>query len=145
MRHRNFGKQLGRDHNQRQALLKSLMKSLFKHSSIKTTKAKATAVSPLITKICHAAKTNDLVSKRYIFKYFQDRHQVNNLITAFNKAFADTNSDFIKITPFKIRQGDSSLIVRLSLVKKLDYSEFEKTEKKEEPKKIKKEKTKNEK
>jgi len=142
MRHRNFGKQLGRNHHQRQALLKSLMKSLFKHSSIKTTKAKAAAVSPLIVKICRAAKTNDLISKRFIFKYFQDRHLVNNLIVAFNKAFVDTDSNFIKITPFKIRQGDSSLIVRLSLIKKLDYSEFEK---KEEPKKIKKEITKNEK
>jgi len=121
MRHRLFGKKLGRNHNQRQALFRSLLKSIFKYSAIETTQAKAKAVLPLVEKFCQAAKKGDLVSRRYLFRYFQDQTVVNKIVTAAQAAFSDIQGNFTRVVPVKIRQGDGSVVVKLSLVKKLDF------------------------
>lgn len=49
MRHRVYGKKLGRNKNQRQALFKSLVRELKLHGSIKTSLAKAKAASSQVS------------------------------------------------------------------------------------------------
>ena len=44
MRHRVFGRKLGRDVKARKALFKNLINALIEHREIKTTKAKAKAI-----------------------------------------------------------------------------------------------------
>lgn len=135
MRHRVFGKKLGRTHNQRQALLKNLTRSIFIHGSIKTTNAKAKAVHSLIEKISTKIITKDeLIAKRELFKILQDQTWVNNVVSEFKKVFGNQSSNFTKIEKIKFRYGDDSLVVRLSFVKPIKFlvkKEIEEKDKKD--------------
>lgn len=122
MRHRKKGRKLGRNHHQRQALLKSLAKAVFTHGQIKTTLAKARAVLPLVEKMATKAKAGDLAARRFLFKYFQDQHRVNLVVAAIQKAFPDSTSNFTKTVKLRRRLGDDALIVRFGFQKPVDFS-----------------------
>lgn len=142
MKHRIFGKRLGRTHNQRKGLLRSQTKSIFIYGSIQTTNAKAKAVRSLIEKISTKIITKDeLTAKRELFKILQDQTWVNNVFKEFKKVFADQSSNFTKIQKVKYRYGDNALIVKLSFVKPIKFlvkKELEKIEEKSKSKKNKK-------
>lgn len=122
MRHRKFGRKLGRNHHHRQALFKNLSRALFTHGQIKTTQAKAKAVRPLVEKICTLALRNNINSRRAIFAYLQDRKLVARLSQVLCQTFTSQKTNFTKITPLKYRQGDNALLVRLSFTKPIDFS-----------------------
>ena len=119
MRHRIVGRQLGRNINERQALYRSQLRSLFTYGFIKTTSAKAKSIVPLAEKIAAAAVKADLNSRRYIFTFFQDRNVVNNIVTAFSTTFAGQTQNFTQMQNVKFRQGDNALVVKLSFVKEV--------------------------
>jgi len=122
MRHRIFGKQLGRNHNQRQALLRGLVKNMFTHGKIETTEAKAKSVIPLVEKLSSVIVSKpDIIARRELFKYLQDRFWVNNVFTVFKTTFTDQKSNFTKTTKIKRRQGDDALVVSLSFVKPIKF------------------------
>lgn len=122
MKHRVFGKQLGRNHNERQALLRSLVTSVFTHGQIETTSAKVQAVVPLVEKLCNVIITkNDLIARREVFKYLQDRNKTNLVVNTLKESFANQTSNFTKWTPVKRRQGDDALIVRYGFVKEIKF------------------------
>lgn len=120
MRHRISGRQLGRNINERQALYRSQLRSLFTYGYIKTTNAKAKSILPLAEKIAAAAVKADLNSRRYIFSFFQDRNVVNRIVTAFSTTFAGQTQNFTQMQNVKFRQGDNALIVKLSFVKEVN-------------------------
>ena len=118
MNHRIFGKQLGRNHHERQALIKSLSKSLFTYGAIETTRAKAQLVIPTVEDLANCITTKDVViAQREMSKYFQDRNFVKSVYDTFKSVFAGQTSNFTKYWNVKIRQGDDALIVKLSFVK----------------------------
>lgn len=119
MRHRISGRQLGRNINERQALYRSQLRSLFTYGYIKTTNAKAKSILPLAEKIAVAAVKGDLNSRRYIFTFFQDRNVVNQIVTAFSTTFAGQTQNFTQMQNVKFRQGDNALVVKLSFVKEV--------------------------
>jgi large subunit ribosomal protein L17 len=117
MRHRNFGRQLGRNHNQRKGLFRNQVKDVFTYGSIKTTEAKAKSVVSDIEHLCSiiVTKSADLAQKE-LDKTFS-KNQTKLILEKFALAFVGQTSNFTKITPIKFRQGDNSLIVKLALVK----------------------------
>lgn len=118
MRHRIFGKQLGRTHNQRQALIRQQVRSIFTYGHILTTEAKAKFIQPVIEKISHQIiNSAGLSTNRLLFTYLQDRHLVKGIISAFSPVFAGRLANFTKMTRIKHRQGDNALIVRLEFIK----------------------------
>lgn len=132
MRHRNFGKKLGRNIKERKALFTSQARSMFTHGAIKTTEAKVKAIIPKIEKLSHMIVTKpELTAKRELFKVLQDQHWVNRVYSIFNSVFAGQTSNFTKTQKIKYRYGDDALIVQLSFVKEISF----KPEVKEEPKK----------
>ncbi len=114
MRHRISGKKLGRDHNQRQALLRSLVRAMFVHGHLTTTHAKAKFVNSLIEKLCTLSKQDDLTASRGFFRYFQDRHLSLTIVKALRQSFAAQSSNFTKLTKIFRRLGDQAVVVRLS-------------------------------
>jgi len=141
MRHRVFGKKLGRNYNERKALFNSLTKAIFINGSINTTKARAQAVVSIVESLSTTIITKpELIAKRELFRVLQNQTWVNNVVTKFKEVFADQTSNFTKITLVKRRFGDDSLIVNLSFVKpiKFDIKKEVKIEDKKEtkPKKI---------
>jgi len=135
MKHRIAGKKLGRNFNERKALLKSLTRSMFTHGAIETTEAKVKAVLPMVEKLANIIITKEeLTAKRELFKVLQDQHWVNRVVANFKSVFGDQKSNFTTIQKIKRRYGDDALIVKFSFVKAVNF----KPEVKEE---VKKEKT----
>ena len=95
MNHRIFGKQLGRNHHERQALIKSLSKSLFTYGAIETTRAKAQLVIPTVEDLANCIMTKDvIIAQREMAKYFQDRNFVKNVYDTFKSVFSGQTSNF---------------------------------------------------
>lgn len=123
MRHRIFGRQLNRTSNQRQALFRSQLRSLFTHGFITTTSAKAKSISSSAESLATLAVIGDLTSARRINKIFDNRHFVTGLINRMKTVFGDQKSNFFRLDKVGYRQGDNSLLVKLSLVKPFPKTE----------------------
>lgn len=142
MKHRIFGKKLGRNHNERKALFSSLTKAVFISGSINTTQARATAIVSTIESLSNTIITKpDLIARRELFKVLQNQTWVNNVVKTFKETFGDQTSNFTKITKVKRRFGDDSLIVKLSFVKPVKF-DIKKISNKVEEKKVSKADTK---
>lgn len=122
MRHRVFGKVLGRNHNQRKALLNGLVRSFFTYGRLKTTEAKAKSVLSSIEHLCHVAQKNTLISRRELYRHLQNHAWVNNVCETIAKEYPEQNGNYTKISKLHFRQGDNALIVRISLTKDLKFS-----------------------
>lgn len=144
MRHRVSGRQLGRTINERQALYRTQLRSLFTYGFINTTAAKAKSLVPLAEKLAVAATKADLNSRRLLFSYFQDSNLVNRIATAFSTIFAGQVQNFTKMQNVKFRQGDNALVVKLSFVKEVNTLAPKKEKVKKEDKKETKKDTKKE-
>ena len=122
MRHRIFGKKLGRTHNQRQALIRCLTRSLFTHGSIQTTKAKAELVTSKVESLSTIIMTKpELTAKRELFRTLQSQVWVNNVVKTMKEVFGKQTSNFTKISKIGRRFGDDSLIVKISFVKPIKF------------------------
>lgn len=99
MRHRVYGKHLGRNKNQRQALFTSLVHSLFLHGTIHTSLAKAKAISGLVDKIINTAK-----------KYPKES------TLEFIPKLGTRTSGYTSITKLGTRLGDQTMMVKMSLI-----------------------------
>ena len=88
MRHKISGRKLNRKTSHRIALLKNLAKSLIINEQIETTLPKAKDLRPFVEKILHSGKSNNLHSKRkvfknkYIFKRIEGTHKLERLTRA---------------------------------------------------------------
>lgn len=133
MKHRIFGKKLGRNHNERKALIRSLVKAMFINGSIQTTKAKAELIIPTVESLSTKIMTKpELIAKRELFRILQRQAWVNNVVSKMKEVFADQTSNFTQVSNVKRRFGDDSLIVKLSFVKSI---KFETKKNKPEPEK----------
>lgn len=122
MKHRVFGKKLGRNFNERKSLFNSLTKAIFINGSINTTKAKAQSVVSTIESLSNTIMTKpELIAKRELFRVLQDQTWVNNVVKKFKEVFVDQTSNFTKTTLVKRRFGDDSLIVNLSFIKPIKF------------------------
>jgi len=136
MRHRIFGKKLGRNHNQRKALINGMVRGIFTYGNIETTEAKAKTALRVIENLALSATKADLNSRRKLFRYLQDQTWVNRIAEKMSSEFSGQTSNFIKITRIKRRLGDDALIVKLSFIKPISFLEEKKVKvKKEKPKK----------
>jgi large subunit ribosomal protein L17 len=73
MRHRVYGRHLGRDSEHRRAMLRNLAAGLFEHGQIETTLPKAKAVQPFVEKIITIAKKGTFGARRQIEARLSDR------------------------------------------------------------------------
>jgi len=129
MRHRKKKNLLNRFTSWRKATVISLAKNLLLHQRIITTKAKAKATLPLVERLITLAKEGSLFSKRRAYQILGEHKLVSYLFNELAPLFKNRSSGFARIIAYKARRGDSAELVV-----------FELTEKKEKPKRIKKEK-----
>jgi large subunit ribosomal protein L17 len=122
MRHRIFGKKLGRNHNERKALFNAQTRSMFIYGSIQTTEAKAQAVVSIIESLSNTIVTKpELIAKRELFRYLQKQSWVNNVVKTMKEVFDGQTSNFTRITRVKRRFGDNAIIVKLEFVKPVKF------------------------
>ena len=122
MKHRIFGKKLGRNHNERQALIRSLVKAIFIHGSIKTTMAKSELIVSEVESLSTTIMTKpELTAKRELFKTLQNQAWVNNVVKTMKETFSGQTSNFTQTVKVGKRFGDDSLMVKLSFVKPVKF------------------------
>lgn len=114
MRHRVYGKYLGRDKDQRSALFKSLVRSLILEESIKTTQAKAKAVKGLIDKIINQAKS--ATSKRLVSQFLTQKSVTEKLAKEILPRVKSRTSGYTSLVKIGSRLGDGAMMVKLSLI-----------------------------
>jgi large subunit ribosomal protein L17 len=140
MRHRVSGKLFGRTANQRKALLRGLMVSLFEHQRIETTLAKAKEVKKLAERIITLGIRGDLHSKRVALSHVPNRSSIAKLFNDIAPRFSGRNGGYLRLVQTRNRVNDAAPMAVLEFV---DYEEVRKARegKKAETKKT-KEKTK---
>lgn len=119
MRHRVYGKHLGRDKNQRTALFRSLIRSLILFESITTTEAKAKAIKGLVDKLISKSKKGTNSSIRVVQSALPQKEISERLIQEIAPRYKSRTSGFTQIVRIGSRLGDGAMMVRMSLVKKV--------------------------
>ena len=116
MRHRKKNPALNRPSDQRKALIRNLITSLFLYGKVQTTDAKAKALASsaekLITKVKRQKETFNSVRelKRVIFT-----EEASKKALAYVMETKKT-SGFTRQTKIKLRAGDNALIVQVDLI-----------------------------
>ena len=140
MRHRVAGRRFGRNTNQRKALLRGLVTSLFEHLKIETTVAKAKEAKKLAEPIITLSKRGNLHSRRLALSCIPNINIITKLFNVIAPKLEGRNSGYLRIIKTRVRQGDSSSMAVLEFVD-YDILKEEKAEKKK-PKKEKEKKVK---
>ncbi|UCF86564.1 MAG: 50S ribosomal protein L17 [Nitrospiraceae bacterium] len=139
MRHRVAGRQFGRTTNQRKALLRGLVVSLFEHVKIETTVAKAKEAKKLAERLITLAKKGDLHSRRLALSLVPNKTVISKLFNIIAPKITNRNSGYLRIVRTRVRQGDCSSMAILEFVDYDTLVEKKVEKKKEEKKKNKKE------
>ena len=124
MRHRVAGKKLSRNKDQREALRRTLIKQLFEHERITTTRAKAEAIrgdaERLITLARNSEKGDDIKkvnARRLAAKRLGGAPEtVKKLFDDIGPRFTNRNGGYTRMFRLGLRQGDAAEMVLLELV-----------------------------
>ena len=116
MRHKKKGKKLGRDKDQRKALLFNLVKSLIFYEEIVTTQAKAKETARLAEKMITLAKGGSVHHRRIALKFIRDRKVVSKLFSVVAPRYQEQKGGYTQVIKLGYRQGDSALMCKVRLV-----------------------------
>ena len=123
MRHSVSGYKLGRTMGARIALRRNLIKQLFTHERIQTTKAKAAAVrgdaERLITIARNSADASDSAkvhARRLVAARLGDNQLIKRLFDEIAPRFATRPGGYTRVLKLGPRMGDSAEMVILELV-----------------------------
>lgn len=115
MRHGNVNRKFGREKNQRNALLKSLARSLVLRGHIKTSLAKAKEIRPLVEKMITRGKRDTLQNRRMLATALGDERLAGKLIkTAAN--YTGRSGGYLRITKMGARMGDAAEMAVIEFV-----------------------------
>lgn len=123
MRHKVAGYRLGRTTDQRRSLRKVMIKQLFEHERIRTTRAKAESIRPQAEKLITLAKrglkyeeTQGVHTRRLAFARLGDSATVTKLFDDIAPRFEDRPGGYTRLIKLGPRKGDSAEMVILELV-----------------------------
>jgi len=123
MRQRKSGKKLGRKKDQRRALRRNLIKQLFEHERIRTTRAKAQAVRGQAERLITLAKRgnaagdeNMVHARRLAAARISDAIIVKKLFDDIAPRFENRPGGYTRIIKLGPRRSDSAEMVLLELV-----------------------------
>jgi len=123
MRHSIAGYRLGRSKGARIALRRNLIKQLFTHERIKTTKAKAAAIRGEAEKLITLAKNSEngtdeqkVNARRLAVSKLGDNQVLKRLFDDIAPRFASRNGGYTRVTKLGTRLGDAAEMVVLELV-----------------------------
>ncbi len=123
MHHRIAGKKLNRSKDQRIALRKTLVKQLFEHERIQTTRAKAEAIRGQAERLITLAKQSaeaepsaKVHARRLAKARLGDPELVKKLFDDIAPRFADRAGGYTRMQKLGPRLGDAAEVVLLELV-----------------------------
>jgi len=116
MRHRNKGRKLGRTAEHREALLRNLATSLFRHGRISTTTEKAKELRGYAERLITLAKRGDLHARRLAARQIADREILSQLFESIGPRFAERPGGYTRVLKLGHRQGDGAELALIELV-----------------------------
>lgn len=124
MRHRVFGKHLGRSTGQRNALRRTLITQLFLHERIKTTKTKAQAIrgaaEHMITQVKNSLSHPDPMRRVHIRRLLNGRLDSNDVVeklfTEIAPRYTQRPGGYTRTLKLGPRKGDNADMVFIELV-----------------------------
>ena len=126
MRHQKSGKRMGRSKDHRKALRKNLIKQLFEHERIRTTKAKAQFVRGSAEKMITLAKRGNAAgednpaytvhTRRLAASKLQDKESLQRLFDEIAPRYEERNGGYTRMIKLGPRPGDAAEMVLLELV-----------------------------
>ena len=118
MRHREKGRQLGRNTKHRRALYRSLVTSLLEHERIETTEAKAKEIRGFTDRMITLGKEGDLPARRRALSFLRSKAVVSKLFSDVAGRFRERNGGYTRIVKTRRRIGDAAEMVAIELVVK---------------------------
>jgi large subunit ribosomal protein L17 len=127
MRHRVYGKKLGRDGAGRKHLKLSLLRGLIQHGRIETTQAKADFVRADMEKLITLAKRSAAsgnparvvhAQRLAAARLFNDRELVHTLFAEIAPRFENRSGGYTRVYKLGPRKGDAAEMVLLELTER---------------------------
>ncbi len=116
MRHRNKNKILGREKSPRELMLRNLASSILLYEKVKTTKAKAQAVRPLVERMITSSKAGDLTARRGLIKILLQKNAIKKTIEVLGVRYKERPGGYTRVVKLGTRQGDGAEMVQIELV-----------------------------
>lgn len=114
MKHRVYGRHLGRSTNERTALFKNLVRSLILSEKIHTTEAKAKAIKGLVDQIINQAKSKN--TQRLVSQFLVNKKVEEKLFKTLAPRLQNRTSGYTSIVKLGRRLGDGAPIVQMQLL-----------------------------
>lgn len=116
MRHRKANRKLGRNTNQRRALLKGLAISLFEHGRITTTVPKAKELRRYAERLVSIAKRQDANAHRLVFAKLQNKNITKKLLNEYGPKYSERPGGYTRIIKRGRRLGDNAEMAYIEMV-----------------------------
>ena len=116
MRHHNKNRKLGRERNQRRALLRSLARSILLKKSIKTTEARAKELRAFVEKLVTRAKAPTLANRRYLLSQFANDPKILRKAELIAADYKERKGGYLRIVKIAPRKGDGSPMAVIAFV-----------------------------
>lgn len=117
-RHGYQGRKFGRERDQRKALMKGLVSSLFEHGKIETTLPKAKDLRPAAEKLITKAKRGDLSARRQVIASVSTLNIANKLVDEIAPQIT-RDSGYLRIVKTDNRRGDNAEMAIVEFVDEL--------------------------
>ncbi|MDQ5955597.1 MAG: large subunit ribosomal protein [Patescibacteria group bacterium] len=115
MRHGNVNRKFGRKTDERNALMRSLARSLVLEGRIQTTEARAKEVRPMVEKLLTRAKKDTLANRRTLIASLGDVPTAQKLIQT-AESYSGRNGGYLRIVKMVPRKGDASPMAVIEFV-----------------------------
>ncbi len=132
-RHGYKGRKLGRQKDQRRALLKGLASNLIDNGKLTTTLPKAKETLPYVERLITKAKVGDLHNRRQIITKVAHESSAHKLVDDIAPKLTARDSGHLRLTKTINRKGDNTLMAQITFVDDLTSAPVAK---KAEPKKV---------
>jgi len=115
MKHHRTNRKLGRERNQRKALLKSLARSLVLRGRIQTTEAKAKEVRGLVEKMVTRGKNATVANRRLLISALGDAASAAKLIKT-SEGYKERAGGYLRVIKMSPRKGDAAAMATVEFV-----------------------------
>ena len=116
MRHRKKTVVLGREKGPREALLRNLATSVVLYERVKTTKAKAKAVQPIVERLITEGKTAKPSARREIGRVLMTDGAIRKVLEELGPRYGARKGGYTRITKIGTRLGDAAEMVQIEFV-----------------------------
>jgi large subunit ribosomal protein L17 len=116
MRHRQSGRQLGRNSAHRRAMYRNMAASLIEHEAIKTTVPKAKELRRVIEPLITLAKEDGVAKRRRAFDRLRNKVAVGKLFDELGPRYKDRPGGYLRILKMGHRAGDAAPMALVQLV-----------------------------